>query len=36
MHKLHKGLAFLLTLALILSVAVVPGLAYDKDVYNID
>ena len=36
MHKLHKCLAFLLTLALILSVAVVPGLAYDKDVYNID
>ena len=35
MNKLRKGLALLLALTLILSIACIPGLAYDKDVYNI-
>ena len=35
MHKLRKGLAFLLALVMVLSLTCVPGLAYGKDVYNI-
>ena len=35
MHKLRKGLAFLLALVMVLSIACIPGLAYGKDVYNI-
>lgn len=36
MYKLRKGLAFLLAFVLMVSIACIPGLAYGKDVYNID